>query len=175
MKKLLYLLPFLILSCTKTEKISTASSGDESVFVNSQQDAIEKKDSLKTGVVALPELPNQKISKTFRVISGDSIIKTINGDMVPVTINDEFTTDRQKFYLNIKNFTGKKIVGNVTSKNSDMNIRFNQIKMPDGKYDGPFGAEISKDIDKPGEIWLIVGKNQMASGNPKGKFSVTLK
>ena len=55
-----------------------------------------------------------------------------------------------------------------------MNIRFNQIKLANGDYDGPFGREISYDIKQKGEIWLIVSKSNMASGETKGKFEIEL-
>ena len=55
-----------------------------------------------------------------------------------------------------------------------MNIRFNQIKTPDGKYDGPFGREISYKISSKGEVWLMIGKNLMADGKNTGRFSVRI-
>ena len=132
-------------------------------------------DSSANGLVVLDQEKPKTVSKTFRVIAGDSIIKTINADMIPLTISDEFTTDQQKFVLKIKNFDGKKIVGKITPSNSNMNIRFNQIKLANGDYDGPFGLEMSEDISKPGEVWLIIGKSLMASGEAKGKFTVNIK
>ena len=95
--------------------------------------------------------------------------------MVPLTITDEFTTDRQKYILKIKNFKDKKIVGKITPQNSDMNIRFNQIKLPNGDFDGPFGQEINYNVKENGEVWLLIGKILMASGNAKGKFTINLK
>jgi hypothetical protein len=136
----------------------------------------KEQDTAKNGIVNISDDRKLKeMSNTFRVIDGDSIIKTINGDMLPLTISDEFTTDQQKFILKIKNFKGNKIVGKVTSTKADMNIRFNQIKFANGEFDGPFGQELSEKIEKTGEIWLIIGRNLMASGNLKGKFTVSLK
>ena len=175
MKKLLFLIPLLILSCTKKEEVNSNSSNQDSMKTTDQSKVQSTDDSLQ-GVVNLPKNTKPKeISKTFRVIDGDNIIKTINGDMIPLIINDEFTTEHQKFILKIKNFNGKKIVGKITPKNSDMNIRFNQIKLANGDFDGPFGTDISKEIEKPGEIWLIISKSLMASGNSKGKFTISLK
>lgn len=175
MKKFLFVIPILLLSCTK-EAVTKTSVNQDSLKTTDQLAVKNPTDSANPGIIALPENPKPKeIVKTFRVINGDSIIKTINADMIPLTIDDEFTTDHQKFILKIKNFKGKKIAGKVTSKNSDMNIRFNQIKFTNGTFDGPFGSDIAADIDKPGEIWLIIGKNLMADGKPTGKFSVSLK
>ena len=95
--------------------------------------------------------------------------------MIPLTISDEFTTDQQTFILKIKNFEGKSIVGKITPSNSNMNIRFNQIKLANGDFDGPFGLELSAVVSKPGEVWLIIGKSLKASGEAKGKFTVNVK
>ena len=56
-----------------------------------------------------------------------------------------------------------------------MNIRFSQIKLPNGNFDGPFTQDISYEVKEKGEIWLIIGKSNMASGEAKGKFKVTIK
>ena len=173
MKKLLFLIPLLIITCQKKETISDNSTIHDSVSL--PQNDMAKSDSSINGIVVLNKENPKKNSQTFRVIDGDSIIKTINGDMIPLKIKDEFTTDRQKFILKIKNFNKGKISGTVTSENQDMNIRFNQIKLPNGEFDGPFGQEINYDVKENGEVWLIIGKNLMASGKAKGKFSITLK
>ena len=44
-------------------------------------------------------LLENEMAKTFRIIDGDRIIKTINANMIPLTISDEFTTDQQKLIL----------------------------------------------------------------------------
>jgi len=56
-----------------------------------------------------------------------------------------------------------------------MNIRFNQIKLPSGETEGPFGREMLLKTKEKGEIWLIIGKSNMASGETKGKFSVSIR
>ena len=175
MKKLLVILPLLMMSCQKNEAVTEKTVNNDSIIV-ADQNVMNEMDSAANGIVSIDENNAAKKSfKTFRVIDGDSIIKTINADMLPVTIADEFTTDDQKYILKIKNFNGKKIVGKITPTNANMNVRFNQIKLANGNYDGPFGLEISEEIDQPGEIWLIIGKSLMASGVSKGKFTVELK
>ena len=176
MKKLLVLIPLMIFACTKKEVTSENIANNDSAIVSDQNVIDNKMDSAANGIVSLDENNASNESfKTVRAIDGDSIIQNINAEKLPLTITDEFTNDRQKLIIKINNFTGKEIVGKVTSNNSDMNIRFNQIKLPNGDYDGPFGADLDYKIEKPGEIWLIIGKNLMASGKPTGKFTVTLK
>ena len=169
MKKLLAIVPLLLLSCQKNESITETSLGQDSVLM-----AGNEMDSSTNGVVVLDQEKLKSVTKAFRFIDGDIIIKIINADMIPLTIADEFTTDQQKYILKIKNFSETKINATINPGTADMNVRFNQIKYADGTFDGPFGLQIMQDINKSGEIWLIVGKNLMASGKPTGKFTISL-
>ena len=175
MKKALAMIPLLLLSCQKNETVTDSVLEVDSVTNYDSTSNYGKVDSLLDGLVLLDQEKPKTMSKAFRVIDGDSIIKTINADMIPLTLSDEFTSDDQKYVLKIKNFTGKNITGKITPAASDMNIRFNQIKLANGEFDGPFGLELTESIDKPGEIWLIIGKSLMSSGKAKGKFSVSIK
>lgn len=174
MKKLLAILPLLLLSCTKKEAVSENTAKPDSVIL-SDNNIDNKMDSAANGIVSIDENNALKESfKTSRVIEGDKIIKTIQADMIPLTIADEFTKSDEQMVLKIKNFTGKKIAGKLTPENPQMNIRFNQIKLANGDYDGPFGRDIKYDIKQNGEIWLLIGKSNMASGESKGKFTINL-
>lgn len=176
MKIALFIIPLFLLNCTKKDSDSKMITID-STGISDQSYVENVNDSSSKGVIfpSDAELDKKEMAKTFRVIDGDSIIKTINGDMIPLTISDEFTTDRQLFILKIKNFTGNKITGIIKPENAEMNIRFNQIKLPNGEFDGPFGQEIIYDVREKGEVWLLIGKSLMASGKAKGKFTISLK
>lgn len=175
MKKLLFIIPLILINCTKKETDSKMITADSTeVF---QNDYVENpKDSSSKGVVfpTDAEFDKKEMAQTFRAIEGDKIIKTINGDMLPINFEDELTADHVQMIIKIKNFKGDKISGTLTSLKPGMNIRFNQIRMADGEYDGPFGGEINYDIKDKGEIWLIIGKNLMASTETTGKFKVSL-
>lgn len=161
---------FLLFSCTKKEAVSETAEHSDSPVVTVPDN---NPDTLTEGVFPISE-PETKPTDAFRVVEGNKIIKTINGDMIPLKIHDEFTGDQQEYVLKIKNFNGNKISGKILPENPEMNIRFNQIKLANGDYDGPFGREISYDIKQKGEIWLIVSKSNMASGETKGKFEIEL-
>ena len=176
MKKLLLLIPVLIFSCTKEISTSEIVAENDSVIATDATFVDEISDSGANGKVILnDESDLAEIDSKFRVIEGRKIIKTINGAMFPLKVSDEFTSEDQQFVLKIKNFKGKKITGKIIPENPEMNIRFNQIKLPNGEFDGPFGVDLNFEIDRNGEIWLIVGKNLMASGASTGKFSIELK
>lgn len=173
MKKLLLLIPLILINCNKKEEKMTTITNNDSLN-NIHQNS---NDSTNNGVVSVNDAEKEPAvsTDTFRVIEGEKIIKTINGDMLPMEISDEFTKEQQQMIIKIKNFTGNKITGKVTSTNPQLNIRFNQIRLANGEFDGPFGADLNYDIKEKGEIWLIIGKNLMADGETTGKFTVSLK
>lgn len=173
MKKLLLLIPLILMNCNKKEEKMTATTKNDSLSNGN----LNPLDSSKNGVVSVHDAEKEPAvsTDTFRVIEGEKIIKTINGDMLPMEISDEFTKEHQQMIIKIKNFNSSKITGKVTSTNPQLNIRFNQIRLANGEFDGPFGADLNYDIKDKGEIWLIICKNLMASGETTGKFTVSLK
>jgi hypothetical protein len=102
------------------------------------------------------------------------IIRTADANQLPFTIGEEFTKDDQDFILKLTRYDRPNIKAKISTKEKDFNIRFNQIRLPNGNYDGPFGREITYETPGKGEVWLIIGKNNMASGNTKGSFTVTV-
>ncbi|WP_307427321.1 hypothetical protein [Chryseobacterium sp. MDT2-18] len=175
MKKFLAILPLIIMSCQKKEVVSENTVDNDSVIVSEQKAIHNKMDSAANGIVSIDENSALKESfKTERTVGGNKIIQTINADQLPILLSDEFTTEDQQMVVKIRDFNRRQLIGKITPENSDMNIRFNQIKLANGQYDGPFGREIKYDNKEKGEIWLIIGKSNMASGEAKGKFTVNL-
>ena len=169
------LIPVILFSCNKKEAVSQNTASADSVMVSDQIVIQNKMDSAANGIVSIDENNAAKESfETSRVVESNKIVKTINGEMLPMEIADEFTENDQQMIIKIKNFTGKNIDGKIDPTNPKMNIRFNQIKLPNGDYDGPFGRDIHYDIKEKGEIWLIIAKSNMASGDVTGKFTVSL-
>lgn len=176
MKNLLILIPFLIYSCNKKDAVSQNTLNPDSVIVSDQNVIENKMDSAANGFVSIDE--NNALKKSFekdRILEDTKIIRTISQDQLPIEIADEFTKADQQMIIKIKNFTRRKISGIITPADSKMNIRFNKIKLPNGDYDGPFGRDINYDIPEKGEVWLIIAKSNMASGDAAGKFTVSVK
>lgn len=173
MKKFLILIPLILTSCNKKELLTEDATVIDTIQLFNQNSLKTAEDSSENGIVAIPQMIKDS-SQAFRVIEGHKIIKTINGDMLPLSIYDEFTEEHQQLIIKIKNFKNPNIKATINSETSNMNIRFNQIKMASGEYDGPFGTTMSAKTNVEGEIWLIIGKSIMASGETTGKFSVWL-
>ena len=58
------------------------------------------------------------------------------------------------------------------SDEKSANIRFTQIDLPDGKFDGLFGRKLSYSLGKPGRYALIIGQNMMTGDPWMGKFTL---
>jgi len=55
------------------------------------------------------------------------------------------------------------------------NIRFNQIISPSGEADGPFGQDVTYDLNETGEWKFIIGGSLMEGEDYIGDFAVNLK
>ena len=163
MKKLLLLAPIILWSCNKSDSVKESAS----IVDILQQRPVERDSATEV----INEVPMGR-QGMMREVEGNKIIRTADAQQIPFNIGEEFTEEYQQFIVKIKNFKQKTISGEVTPENAEMNIRFNQIKLPDGTFDGLFGRQISYTAKNDGELWLIIGKSNMASGETKGKFSV---
>lgn len=171
-KSILLMMPFMILSCKKEAAVSDIVQKDSSVVnelptPQSRQDSanMPKSDSL---------IKKDSVNKELVREEKDKVIIITKDGSDPFKIDDEFTEKHDKLILKIVNFNKPKITAKITTKQQDFNIRFNQIKLPDGKMDGPFMREITYNVPTFGELWLIIGKNNMADGKTTGSFSVNV-
>ena len=178
MKKTLLLIPLFIISCKKESSVSETINGDSMMVAErpasqSQVDsaALKKKDSIVNNAPATKEVLRQGVMRSEKE---GQIIRTADASQLPFTLGEEFTKDNQELVLKITNYDQPALKAKITTNEKDFNIRFNQIKLPNGEYDGPFGRDISYEIPTKGEVWLIIGKSNMASGNTKGGFSVSV-
>lgn len=172
MKKIFFaLIPLLVISCKK--EVPSTEAKTDSIIVSEQSANASKIDSQNIEIKK-DSSKNSKIDNKDEAteVKNGEIIKVVDGEKLPLLIDEKFTDKNQKLILKIRNYEKTDVKASVLPKNNNMNIRFNQIKTPDGKYDGPFGREISYKILKSGEVWLIIGKNLMADGEIEGDFSV---
>ncbi|KUJ50384.1 hypothetical protein [Chryseobacterium sp. JAH] len=180
MKKsvLLLIIPLMILSCKKEAEVSESADRD-SVIITEQPipkpsaDSVDKRerDSVINNAPATKEVLRTGVAREEK---DRVIVRLADGERLPFTIGEEFTEKQDKLILKIANFNKPKITAKIVAKQQDFNIRFNQIKLPDGKMDGPFMREITYDVPSSGEVWLIIGKNNMADGKTTGSFSVSV-
>ncbi len=178
MKKSLLLIPLIIISCKKDPAVTEVSHKD-STMVTEMPDSVHKADSAvlrkKDSIINNAPVTKEVLRKgVMRSEKDGQIVRTADASQLPFTIGEEFKKDDQELVLKLTNFEQAHIKAKISTKEKDFNIRFNQIKLPNGNYDGPFGREITYDIPEKGEVWLIIGKSNMASGNTKGHFTVSI-
>lgn len=70
------------------------------------------------------------------------------------------------YYVEINE--GKELHASLTPRYQPANIRFNQIIVPDGKADGPFGQTLVYPVSVKGKYTLRIGPSQMAEGRYHG-------
>ncbi|WP_346984075.1 hypothetical protein [Chryseobacterium sp. POE27] len=179
MKKILLLIPLIIISCKKESKIQETQNTDSLSTATEQTAPAEKTDSsaikMKDSVINnAPKTKEVLRTGVMREVKDGQIVRTVDGEHLPITLGEEFTKDNQELVLKITDYNNPEIKAKISIKEKDFNIRFNQIKLPNGDYDGPFGRDLTYEIKDKGEIWLIIGKSNMASGNTKGNFTVSI-
>ena len=166
------LIPIVLFSCNKKESVTQTHSNMDTVTQQISVEHSNVKDTLENPVEIIQQSGRQGM---MRETEGNKIIRSADANQIPFNIGEEFTEDDQQFILKIKNFDRQNISGEITSENAGMNIRFNQIKLPGGETYGPFGRGMIFKTKEQGEIWLLIGKSNMASGEAKGKFSVSIR
>lgn len=178
MKKSLLLIPLIIISCKKDPAVSEVSQKDSAIVTEMPDStyktdsvALKKKDSIINNAPATKEVLRKGVMRSEK---DGQIVRTADASQLPFTIGEEFKNNDQELILKLTNFEQSDIKAKISTKEADFNIRFNQIKLPNGDYDGPFGRELSYKIPEKGELWLIIGKSNMASGNTKGHFTVSI-
>lgn len=181
MKKSLILIPLIMLSCKKEAAITENQIQTDSATVvaeavpeaNAESIAVtEMKDSVVNNAPATKEVLRRGV---MREVVGNKIIRIADAEQLPFSIGEEFDKDGQEFILKIQNFANDKISASVKPQYDVQNIRINQIKLPNGEMDGPFGRELNNyEVPQKGEVWLIIGRSNMASGETKGNFTVNV-
>jgi len=148
--KYLAMIPLFLVACkkepeVKDQKVDTVTTIEKPV------------DSLST-IIKTEKESNQNIV-------------TVDALKMPILLNLEITNENDQVILKLENLNQPKIKGYLKTE-KPMNLRFNQIRMPDNTFDGPFSQTIEYDTKQKGEYWLILAKSNMADGTPVGKFFV---
>ena len=68
--------------------------------------------------------------------------------------------------------SGKELFATLTRNARKVNVRINQLEMPDSTFDGPFGDSLHYEIKMHGTYKIIIGADLMAEGNPSGAFTL---
>ncbi|MET0394315.1 MAG: hypothetical protein ABW019_14310 [Chitinophagaceae bacterium] len=71
--------------------------------------------------------------------------------------------------------TGSKLTAFLIPANQPANIRFNQLFLPDGSSDGPFGQKLEYQLPQKGIYKLYIGSSLMANDAYSGDFLLRVK
>src|SRR5690606_30821518 len=141
MRTLVFILALITVSCTKEESVKSnnqvISDSTSTILQNDSTPATHP----QAGVVQVDSTKSSNY-KGFRTVEQGKIIKTINGDMIPLTLTDEFTEDKQQCILKIKTITRNIISATITTDNPDTNVLFNQVRLPNDESDSPCRREM---------------------------------
>lgn len=176
MKKLWLLVPFIAFSCNqKQETVNETTTYEDSVLVEApaETEAVNQEpQKLPDSVINSSESVQEVLrSGVMRQENDKEIVRMADAEMLPFSLGEEIKNDNQDFILKIAGYDKPTIKAEIITEDG-RNIRFNQVKYSDGTFDGPFGKTLEVENKGTGEIWLIVGRSNMASGSPVGKFTI---
>lgn len=150
--KYLALIPLFLVACKKEPEIKE-----------------QKVDTITT--IEKPVDSLSTILKTEK--ESNQNIVTVDASKMPIRLNLQIKNPDDQLILKLENLNQAKINGYIKTE-KPMNLRFNQIRMPDNTFDGPFGQTIEYATKQKGEYWLILAKSNMAEGAPVGNFFVKI-
>ena len=154
MRLIFFILVTFIASCSNiesNENSTTDTTTKTSDSITTSQSDIET-DFTKDSVITI-KFPNDSSSIT--------VTGRMNGINKPVAVNIPITK-------------GKKLNIVLTPEDSIANVRINQIFMPNGKADGPFGRKLEQQIKQYGNYKIIIAENLMQGEEWKGNFRLTV-
>lgn len=141
------------------------------LFLTACKKEPEVKDQ-KVDTVTTIEKPVDSLSTILKTEKeSNQNIVTVDASKMPIRLNLEITNPDDQLILKLENVNQAQLKGYIKTE-KPMNLRFNQIRMPDNTFDGPFGQTIVYETTQKGEYWLILAKSNMAEGTPVGKFFV---
>lgn len=147
------LLPLILIACKKE-----SPNIDQDVKKDSMTLA-KPMDSLST-ILATAQESNQHII-------------SVDASRLPIRLMQKITDPEQQIVLKLENYKHPRLKAYIKPE-QPMNVRINQIRMPDNTFDGPFGQTINYETKQRGEYWLIISKDLMASGDPTGQFFIKI-
>ncbi|MCD7936631.1 MAG: hypothetical protein LUG98_07205 [Tannerellaceae bacterium] len=85
---------------------------------------------------------------------------------------DIYKNENQFIEVQFISMGNKRISARLTSHDTQANIRFCQIIMPDGTADGPFGRDLEYTLSQDGDYKLEICPDMMAGEPWSGTFTV---
>lgn len=134
-------------ACTKSSKEGEAPVSSDSIRVETDRDSVL--------------YPSDSDTLCMRLVDGTETL----------TIHKK---KRQRIALSFDSQGYTKLSGTLASQDSTANIRFEQIALPDGEMDGPFGRDMAYDLPVQGTYLLFINEDQMAGDPWAGDFEVTV-
>lgn len=114
------------------------------------------------------------------VVPAKDTIYTNEGDSTIVLNNKEafvkghLSANKHRPVFTIGAKKGDTIIVTIKPLGKSGNVRIDQIKMPDGSLDGPFGDSLSYTMKLNGKLGFIIGENMMAGDSWTGYFILHL-
>ena len=129
---------------------------------------------------AAPPLPTDSSLATSALTpASDTIVVRDSINKIELTNNRAILKGRIHGINDVVTFnftvsSGKTLVARINPTLNGANIRINQIRLPDGQADGPFGYSINFPLHGFGMYQLILAENKIAAAQWVGDYYLTI-
>lgn len=125
-----------------------------------------------------PVTQNSIAQDSKKTVDDSGIIVPSESDTIRINIRDGKghlkvrKKSRQYVYFVFDSQDFKTMKATLSSDDPEANIRFTQIRIPDGKMDGPFGSTLSCELPVKGSYMLYVHEYEMGGEPWSGDFDI---
>ncbi|WP_460568528.1 hypothetical protein [Flaviaesturariibacter terrae] len=112
-----------------------------------------------------PDNSEAAATDTLRFASGSDSISVLG----------EFSPLRRDSIYHFEVARPGRLEARLFTAGPNVNLRFNQLLMPGGEADGPFGQQVTYTLQKKGWYALRIGPDRMAEGDTPGRFRLTIR
>lgn len=107
------------------------------------------------------------VSDTIDAGGRDTMILLKDGEAF---IKGHINAGKSKLTYTLPAWEGQKVLAVLTPLTKGGNVRINQVQLPGGDFDGPFGDTLRLQLKNSGKLKLIIGENLMAGKPYNGDF-----
>lgn len=163
----LLLVSFIVLAGCGPGTDRRAASG-------SGADTVAAADKPLTDTMAIQK--NRQAAVEIKKLDQDSLIQvTVTAGDIPDAVSLQVEHAYQQVQVLIKAVHSDSLSVVMQVPDKERNLRMNQIVLPDGSMDGPFGHELHYHTRLRGNYIIRIGRDNMADGTVQGPVTLYLK
>ncbi|HRE39793.1 MAG TPA: hypothetical protein PLG90_00535 [Ignavibacteria bacterium] len=142
---------------------------------NTQQNSNTTNETSQKSVEETSKKPESTNTENQKRTNDGAIRITFPVGATEVSLNGKITGFADQITYVFEASKGQKLNSSVMPIPKNGNIRISQIISPSGNADGPFGNNMSYNLNESGDWKIVLSENQMAGDSWEGEYKLTVK